>query len=395
MPQTKTKNRRSASGMGNIRKVTKISNGKEYTYYEARYTAGFDPGTGKQIQRSISGKTQKEVAQKLKSVTASIDAGTYKEPCKITVAEWMNTWVAEYLRNVKPLTEQHYSEQVKRHIIPALGASKLESLDTHTIQRFYNSLSEAGLSAKTVKNIHGILHSALQQAIANDYIRNNPTTGCKLPKVVRPEIKPLEPHEISQLLHEAESDAYCNLFIVAMFTGMRQGELLGLAWDCVDFKTGIIHVKQQLQCKNGTYFLETPKNGKGRSILPAPMVMEALQHEYQKQQSARHQAHSLWNNPFNLVFTDALGKNLVRRTVVKHFKAIAQRAGISDDTRFHDLRHSFAVASLYAGDDIKTVQANLGHATAQFTLDVYGHVTQKMRQESANRMQQFYNQLIG
>lgn len=395
MPQSKTKNKRSASGMGNIRKVTKISNGKEYTYYEARYTAGFDPGTGKQIQRSISGKTQKEVAQKLKSVTASIDAGTYKEPCKITVAEWMNTWVAEYLRNVKPLTEQHYSEQVKRHIIPALGASRLESLDTHTIQRFYNSLSEAGLSAKTVKNIHGILHSALQQAIANDYIRNNPTTGCKLPKVVRPEIKPLEPHEISKLLHEAESDAYCNLFIVAMFTGMRQGELLGLAWDCVDFKTGIIHVKQQLQCKNSTYFLETPKNGKGRSILPAPMVMEALQHEYQKQQSARHQAHSLWNNPFNLVFTDALGKNLVRRTVVKHFKAIAQRAGISDDTRFHDLRHSFAVTSLYAGDDIKTVQANLGHATAQFTLDVYGHVTQKMRQESANRMQQFYNQLIG
>ena len=105
------------------------------------------------------------------------------------------------------------------------------------------------------------------------------------------------------------------------------------------------------------------------------------------------QAGKMWDNQFNLVFTDALGKYLVRRTVVKHFKKISQRAGISDDARFHDLRHSFAVSSLYAGDDIKTVQANLGHATAQFTLDVYGHVTQKMRQESANRMQKFYEQL--
>ncbi len=186
---------------------------------------------------------------------------------------------------------------------------------------------------------------------------------------------------------------YCNLFITAMFTGMRQGELLGLTWGCVDFESGIITVKQQLQCKDGTYFFETPKNGKGRTILPAPIAMDALRNELQKQKREQSEAGNMWNNQYNLVFTDALGKNLVRRTVVKHFKKIAQRAGLAEDARFHDLRHSFAVTSLYAGDDIKTVQANLGHATAQFTLDVYGHVTQKMRQESANRMQKFYEQL--
>lgn len=161
----------------------------------------------------------------------------------------------------------------------------------------------------------------------------------------------------------------------------------------MDFDTGIITVKQQLQCKDGNYFLETPKSGKKRTILPAPLVMDALRREQQKQQAAQEQAGELWNNSLNLVFTDALGKYLVRRTVVKHFKKISERAGISDDARFHDLRHSFSVTSLHAGDDIKTVQANLGHATAQFTLDVYGHVTQKMRQDSANRMQQFYDQL--
>lgn len=392
MPHSK-KAKKSAAGVGTIRKKTVTRNGKEYTFWEARYTEGFDPGTGKQIQRSITGKTQKEVAQKLKAAVAAIDAGTYKVPCKMSVGEWLDIWVAEYLKNVKPLTEQNYKKQVNKHLKPALGAMKLEALDAHTIQKFYNSLTSIGLSPKTVKNIHGVLHSALQQAIANGYIRHNPTEACKLPKVVKPEIKPLEPDEIALLLKEAEKDSYCNLFTVAMFTGMRQGELLGLSWECVDFTTGIITVKQQLQCKDGDYFLETPKSGKGRTILPAPIVMDVLKQEKQKQLAERVQAGALWSNQFNLVFTDALGKNLVRRTVVKHFKKISQRAGISDDARFHDLRHSFAVTSLYAGDDIKTVQANLGHATAQFTLDVYGHVTQKMKQDSANRMQQFYNQI--
>ena len=379
--------------MGSIRKVTKVVKGKEYTYYEARYTEGFDPRTGKQIQRSISDKSKKVVAQKLKAAMAALDAGTYKAPCKMTVAQWLDIWVAEYLNSVKPLTKHNYNKQVQKHLKPALGAARLETLDTHTIQRFYNSLIASGLSPKTVKNVHGILHCALQQAIACDYIYRNPADACKLPKVTKPEIKPLEPEEIARLLKEAEQDDYCNLFIVAMFTGMRQGELLGLAWECVDFQTGIITVKQQMQCKDGKYFLETPKSGKNRTILPAPIVMDALRNQMERQRKEQEQAGKMWDNQFNLVFTDALGKYLVRRTVVKHFKKISQRAGISDDARFHDLRHSFAVSSLYAGDDIKTVQANLGHATAQFTLDVYGHVTQKMRQESANRMQKFYEQL--
>ena len=379
--------------MGSIRKITREVNGKTYTYYEARYTAGFDPGTGKQIQRSITDKSKKVVAQKLRTAMAELDAGTYKAPCKMTVAQWLDIWVAEYLNSVKPLTKHNYNKQVQKHFKPALGAVRLDALDTHTIQRFYNSLTASGLSPKTVKNLHGILHCALQQAIACDYLSRNPADACKLPKVTKPEIKPLEPEEIARLLKEAEQDDYCNLFIVAMFTGMRQGELLGLAWECVDFQSGIITVKQQLQCKDGNYFLETPKSGKNRTILPAPIVIDALRNQLQRQQKEQEQAGEMWDNQFNLVFTDALGKYLVRRTVVKHFKKISQRAGISDDARFHDLRHSFAVSSLYAGDDIKTVQANLGHATAQFTLDVYGHVTQKMRQESANRMQKFYEQL--
>lgn len=395
MPQSNSRSKKSAAGIGNIRKKTVIRNGKEYTFWEARYTEGFDPGTGKQVQRSISGKTQKEVRQKLQAATSAIVAGTYVAPCKMTLGEWLDIWKNEYLGSVKPLTVKDYYNQIDNHIKPAMGAVRLDSLETHMIQRFYNTLTDKGgkpLSPKTVKNIHGVLHKALQQAIANGYISQNPAAACILPKIQKPEIKPLEPDEIAVFLKEANKDSYSNLFTVAIFTGMRQGELLGLSWENVDFKNGVIYVKQQLQCKDGEYFFCTPKSGKGRTIAPASVVMDALHQQWRDQRMASMEAGEAWSNPNNLVFTDPMGKNLVRRTVVKHFKSVVQRVGIPD-ARFHDLRHSFAVTSLQAGDDIKTVQANLGHATAAFTLDVYGHVSEKMRSDSATRMQLFYESI--
>lgn len=149
-------------------------------------------------------------------------------------------------------------------------------------------------------------------------------------------------------------------------------------------------LKQQLQCKDGVYFIQTPKNGKGRVIVPAQVAMDALRDEKEKQLRNQQIYGECWHNPENYVFTDMSGKHLVRRTVVKHFRAVSDRAGIKN-VRFHDLWHSFAVNSLMIGDDIKTVQTNLGHATASFTLDVYGHITQKMKNDSAERMQQFFN----
>lgn len=384
-----------ASGTGTIRKKTVTKpNGKKYTYWEGRFTVGFDPGTGKQIQRSVTGKTQKEVSQKIREATTELDRGTYKEPSRLTVAEWLDTWTRDYLGGVKPLTAQTYTEQVKKHIKPSLGAIKLESLTTQMIQTFYNGLTKGDnpLSPKTVKNIHGVLHKALAQAEANGLIRANPTKACVLPKMQKKEIRPLDSSDIMRLLDAAKNDDYINLFTVAIFTGMRQGELLGLSWDCVDFDLGVITVKQQLQRKDGKYYLLTPKSGKPRRVTPAPLVLDALRNEQKRQNEDQAVAGSVWSNPLNLVFTDASGKNLVRRTVDKHYKKILEQSGL-DDHRFHDLRHTFAVTSLVAGDDIKTVQENLGHATAAFTLDVYSHVTDQMRKDSASRMQAYFESL--
>ena len=219
--------------MGSIRKITREINGKTYTYYEARYTAGFDPGTGKQIQRSITGKTQKEVSQKLKAALAALDSGTYIAPCKMTVAEWLDVWASQYLGGVKESTIAAYNATIRTHIKPGLGAIRLDALDTHLVQSFYNGLREptkdrAAVSPKTVKNVHGILHKALQQAVANGYIRFNPTNSCILPRIEKKELQPLDEAETKLFLDAVKGHPLELLYTITLFTGLREGEALGL-----------------------------------------------------------------------------------------------------------------------------------------------------------------------
>lgn len=407
---------RNARGMGNIRKKTKVNKktGKKYEWWEARYTAGRDPGTGKQVQRTITGKTQREVSQKLAAVVTDMENGTYIAPSKQTVGQWLDTWADTYLGGVKPHTVVAYKTQIRNHIKPNIGAVKLEALDTPTIQQMYNKLARTGqqvpkrnkdgelvrrggkivleavpLSPKSIKNIHGVLHKALQQAIAAGLIRSNPADACALPRVEKAELHPLDEQETRAFLEAIQGHEFETLYLVTLFTGMREGEVLGLTWPCVNFASGTILIKQQLQREKkagGQYSLVPLKNDKPRTITPAPSIMELLRQHRKKQAAWQLRAGELWDNPAGLVFTNELGKHLVAWTVAKKFKRIVASIG-RPDARFHDLRHSYAVAAIRSGDDIKTVQQNLGHATAAFTLDIYGHVTDQMRQASAERME--------
>ena len=396
-------NSRAAQGAGTIRKKTVTRKGVPYTYWEARITTGYDPGTGKQIQRSFSGRTQKEVLEKMQSAAVEINNGTYIEPTKLTVAQWIDTWQETYLANVKPRTRVAYASDIRLHIVPALGAVRLDALTTHGIQGFYNSLAkgEKGkkkLSAKTIRTIHGILHHALNQAVANGLIRSNPAAACTLPRIEKKELKPLDEQGISQFLKAIQGNRYETIFCVTLFTGLREGEVLGLTWDCVDFERGILNINKQMQLHQEkgmqAYQLVSPKNGKGRTVAAAPFVIGCLK-QYKAQQSQwRLVAGKAWDSPDNLVFTDELGHHLTKASVYREFKRVAASIG-RPDLRFHDLRHSYAVAAIRSGDDIKTVQGNLGHATAAFTLDVYGHVTDQMKLDSAARMEKFIEKVSG
>ena len=402
----KNKTGRAANGSGSIRKREVTRNGKPYTYWEGRVTVDIDPITGKQVQRTITGKTQKEVSQKMREIAVEVDQKTYKAPCKLTLGEWLDIWMEEYLGSVKPRTVESYQCQIKNHIRPQLGSIRLEALSTHVIQHFYNGLAEKGLSPKSVKIVHGVLHKALQQAVAISYLRFNPSDACVLPRVERKELHPLDDDAIHQFIETVKGHPYEFLFLVTLFTGMRQGEVLGLKWDDVDFEQGTVLVRRQLQkvmvqdkdrAKNGgkkyRYQFTSVKNSRWRKIAPAPIVMHWLKRQRGKQAEWRLHAGPAWEDT-GLVFTNELGGHLMTHTVYHNFKRVVTDMGLPT-VRFHDLRHSYAVAAIKSGDDIKTVQGNLGHATASFTLDVYGHVTDQMRRESAQRMEQYIEGVVG
>lgn len=390
--------KKNTSGAGSIRKKTVVRNGIEYTYWEARFTTGFDPRTGKQKQRSITGKTQKEVAQKLRELTTEIDQGIYHEPNKMTLSQWLDIWLWDYLNGVKPRTAESYRCQIENHIRPNLGKIKLEALSTPDIQRFYNSMTERGLAAKTVIITHGVLHKALQQAVAIGYLRFNPSDACTLPRSERKELKPLDDDAISAFLTAVKGHPHETVFLVTLFTGMRQGEVLGLTWDCVDLDNGTILINKQLQKAMNdegkrVYSLVSTKNSKGRKITLATTVVELLRQQKAKQEEWKQVAGPAWQES-GFVFTNELGEHLMPHTVYHSYKRIVTAIG-RPDARFHDLRHSYAVAAIKSGDDIKTVQGNLGHATASFTLDVYGHVTDQMKRDSADRMERFIQSVSG
>lgn len=388
MPRKPTRN---AQGGGTIRQR---ANG----LWEARYTVGRDPGTGKQIQRSIYGSTQKEVRQKLAQITASIDKGTYQTPNKITVSAWMDEWLTTFCENkVKPLTLQSYRASIKNHIVPAIGAMELQAVKGSHVQRLYNSMTRAGLSGKTVKNTSAIMHKAFSVALKQGIIAANPCDAAELPKAEHKEIHPLADDEIPLFLSAIDGSPMRNAYALCLFAGLREGECLGLSWKQVDFERGRITVSQQLQKvrtegKGEYQITPSTKSGKPRTIEPPPIAFEYLRAERVKQLENRLRAGPAWNNPDDLVFTDEAGGHYAIHTFYKRFKAIAASIG-RPDARPHDLRHTAATVAIASGADIKSVQDLLGHATASFTLNVYAHTSEQMMKDTAARMQSYYDGL--
>ena len=393
--------RKRVNGEGSIRKR---SNGT----WEARITVGTNPETGKLISKSIYGKTQKEVREKLKALqTAGQQAGeppavvlqqSEKAPAKpvqkeMTVGEWLDIWVSDYLADVKLGTKVHYESVVRLHLKPALGQIPLSQLKPPIIQAFYNRLRAENRSPKYIKNIHGILHRALDVAERVEYVEKNPTSACVIPRVVEKPVTPLDMPEQKRLFAALKGNPFESLFLTAIFTGMRVGEIIGLTWKCVDVEHGVIRIEKQLvqtRVKGQKYAFGTLKNGKTRIIAPAPYVMEVLTKHQEDQERQKRKMGDFWDEGDfpGLVFTHPDGSHYSQPTIWKEFQHILKAAGL-EHHRVHDLRHTFATNSIMAGDDIKTLQENMGHYSAAFTLDRYGHVTETMRKESANRMEAF------
>lgn len=404
---------RRAKGTGTIYKREKERNGKKSVYWEAQVTLGYDAGSGKQVRRTFTGATQKEVREKMQAAAVAVNEDDYFEPSKMTVAAWLDTWLVDYSADWKYNTKVKYKTVCETHIKPALGAVKLSKLKAPQIQGFYNGLEKTtrkknkktgkmeivktgeALSTKSVRLVHGVLSKALNTAVKIGYIKQNPAAICTTPKLHKKEIVPLTDTQIKALVAACDGEEYGRIYKLILFTGLRESEALGLTWDCIDFKTGALKINKQLQRQSGKDILVPLKNSKPRYLTAPPFIVDMLKEARIYQLEQRLKAGEFWQAwqtqeemKTGLVFLKADGSCISAPALYQRYKHIAAEIG-APTSRVHDLRHTYAVLSLQNGDNVKTVQDNLGHATAAFTLDVYGHVSERMKTDSAERMQNY------
>ena len=342
-----------------------------------------DPATGKRKQKEIGGfRTREEAEEAAKKILAEIQQGTYAEPTKTTVEEFLLDFVENTLKNeVAPNTYEQRKAYVKNHIAPRIGKIKLSDLSPAHIQKFYNDLREQ-YGAGHVQNIGNLLNKALNQAVRWNIISRNPAALVKKPSTSRKNSKmkvwTVDEQKIFLEHVKSESTFYYVLFLLALTSGMRKGELLGLKWDDVDTKQGIVSVKRTAVWANKSLYLkDIPKT---ESSIRTIQIPEQTAKALKKWQLACP------TNGLNLVFPSPKTNGILYpNSLDKAFQKAVRDVGVPYIS-FHGLRHTFATTLLANNVNPKIVQEMLGHATIKTTMDTYSHVLPNMQKEAAKQL---------
>lgn len=259
------------------------------------------------------------------------------------------------------------------------------------VQAFYSSLSEKGLSPRTVRFTHSVLASAFKQAVRWRMLAHNPCDSVELPREAGKEMQSLTPADATCFLKEAASDRWCTLFVLALATGLRPSEYFGLKWSDIDLELGLVTVQRSLvwrSYRSGDWYFGEPKTPRSRRRIPLPAsVVRSLVEHRRRQAEERLKAGSMYRS-LDLVFATGEGQPLIRLNVIKHhFKPILKRAKLSETLRLYDLRHTCATLLLAANENPKVVSERLGHASITLTMDVYSHVLPDMQQGASDKLE--------
>jgi integrase len=356
----------------------------EVTGYRGPYWVQTERGPKR---RTVSGKTKTETRAKLAKAKAEADIGLAFDAGTVNVSEYLKRWLEDSKDTVRPRTWERYEQNSRVHIVPALGSVRLKALTPAHLRGLYRRKLEAGLAPRTVNYIHQTLHKALRQAVADGLVPRNVAVFVKAPRPAKREMRYLDPQQAEALLEAAREDRLEALYVLAIRTGMRQGELLGLSWQDVDLETGALQVRRTLaSTKGGVAVYNPPKSGRGRSLELSEKTVEALRRHRAAQNEERLGLGSLWED-HGLVFADPWGKPIRRWTLDRRsFVPLLERAGLADAVTFHGLRHTFATTMLKGGVHAKVVSEMLGHADVALTLNVYSHVLPGMQAEAARRI---------
>ena len=337
-------------------------------------------------RKSVYGKTQKEVREKLKKAQRDAEQQSVNNDRSITLSDWVGLWLKDYKKNnLKLTTYQNYELNYDKHIKESkIGKKNLYKLTVKDFQKFYNE-KRMVLSSRTVRYLHTIINGAMKQALKEHLIKENVNESVELPKKEKKEISVMTVDEMKILLETLKDGPYYALFLLEMQTGLRKGEILGLQWDDIDFDNKKIYIRHNLcriKGENGDseFILMEPKTDTSKRILPLTDGMIDVLKAYKKQQEANRQYMGECYKDDRIVFADATGDYIKPRKLLQVFHDTLKKAGLQR-YRFHDLRHSFASLLLQDGESVKVIQELLGHSMISTTLDIYTHTNEEIKRK--------------
>lgn len=338
-------------------------------------------------RKTYYAKTRKEVAEKLREAQRKKEDGLALDTDRQTVAQFLERWLQAVKPSVKTRTYEGYESIIRVRVLPRIGTRRLAKLSGDDMQALYGELADAGLSPRSVQHTHRVLHHAFAQAVKWRRIPRNPCDDAKAPRVTRTEMKVLTPEQAKAFLAATADHPAHALYVLAITTGMRAGELLGLQWGDIDLDAGRLTVKRALQQQNGGVGLVfvTPKTARSRRmILLSQRAIDALKVHRDRQAFKRRAVGDVWRD-LDLVFTGPFGGPVDPSWSRQTFYAALDAASIPR-VRFHDLRHTAATLALMQGVHPKVVSDMLGHGTVGLTLDTYSHLLPAMHHQAAAAM---------
>ncbi len=360
--------------------------------WRARLMVGRKPD-GKPDVRTVYAKTRGEVQDKLDALRRRSKGGMLSdaEAERESVADFLTRWLEAKRSTIRPRTWIRYEEFVRLHLVPTLGKIRLSALRPAALVKLYTDKHAAGLSPRTIHHLHTVLHTALEAAVKWGHVPRNVADAVDPPSVPKREMRPPTPSEVARLLDAAiaDEDRFAPLWTVAVYSGCRQGELLGLKWDDVNLEKGTLHVRRSLIGANaGVPQFGEPKTKGSRRLVSLPTDAVATLHSQRAKQREERLLVGAEYAPYGLVFATSIGTPLLMSNVFRAFKKALARAGLPRTIRMHDLRHASATLALAGGVAGKVVSSRLGHSNIGTTLDLYTHDVDGLDSDAAARIQE-------
>ena len=351
---------------------------------DGRWECQFTLPNGK--VKSVYGKSRPDVRSKMDEALGKAKKGIDLKGERQALEHFLSTWMEESAKpKLRPSTIKSYESYIRLHIVPALGNTTLGDLTAQDVQRFLNGRTKAGLSPRTVQYIRAILRAALGQALRWGYVERNVAALASPPRQKPKQIATLSADEAWRLMDATRNDRLGLLFATALYTGMRQGELLGLRWPDVDLEAGTLRVRQAVQKIDNAWQFVEPKSANGRRTVPlCEPALEVLRRQREQVRTMRQHADMAWQE-WGLVFPSAVGTPLDSSNVTHHLQRQLAKAGLPRVT-FHALRHTCGSLLHQEGMPARTIMEILGHSQITLTLGTYCHATDAMFDEAAGAL---------